>query len=196
MLTPGKDGMKGAIARAEELTREIPNAFLAGQFVNPSNPKAHYTTTGPEIFDALDGKVDAFVAGIGTGGTVSGVGKYLKEKKADVKIIGVEPATSAVLTTGKAGPHKIQGIGAGFVPDTLDRAVLDKVVPVSDSDAIETARLVAKNDGISVGISSGAAAFAAIEEARKPENEGRNIVVLFPDNGFKYLSTVLFEEEN
>lgn len=196
VLTPGKDGMKGAIARAEELTKEIPNAFLAGQFVNPSNPKAHYKTTGPEIFDALDGKVDAFVAGIGTGGTVSGVGKYLKEKKADVKIIGVEPATSAVLTTGKAGPHKIQGIGAGFVPDTLDRAVLDKVVPVSDSDAIETARLVAKNDGISVGISSGAAAFAAIEEARNPKNEGRNIVVLFPDNGFKYLSTALFEEEN
>ena len=194
VLTEGAKGMKGAIAKADELAKEIPNSFVPGQFVNPSNPKAHYETTGPEIFEDTDGEVDIFVAGVGTGGTVTGVGEYLKDKKSGVKIVAVEPETSAVLSTGVAGAHKIQGIGAGFVPDVLDTKVYDEIIPVSNEAAFETGRLIGKSEGVLVGISSGAAAYAAIELAKRPENEGKTIVVLLPDTGDRYLSTPLFQD--
>lgn len=194
VLSEGSKGMKGAIAKAEELKAEIPNSFIAGQFVNPANPKAHLESTGPEIYDDTDGNVDVFVAGIGTGGTITGVGKYLKEKNPDVKIIGVEPATSAFLTTGVAGPHGIQGIGAGFKPDVLDLDVVDEIITVANEDAFSTGRLIGKKEGVLVGISSGAAAYAAIQLAKKPEYAGKNIVVLLPDTGDRYLSTALFAE--
>ena len=194
VLTEGAKGMKGAIAKADELAKEIPNSFVPGQFVNPSNPKAHYETTGPEIFEDTDGEVDIFVAGVGTGGTVTGVGEYLKDKKPDVKVVAVEPETSAVLSTGVAGAHKIQGIGAGFVPDVLDTKVYDEIIPVSNEAAFETGRLIGKSEGVLVGISSGAAAYAAIELAKRPENEDKTIVVLLPDTGDRYLSTPLFQD--
>lgn len=194
VLTDGTKGMKGAIAKADELAKEIPNSFVPGQFVNPSNPKAHYETTGPEIFEDTDGEVDIFVAGVGTGGTVTGVGEYLKDKKPGVKIVAVEPETSAVLSTGVAGAHKIQGIGAGFVPDVLDTKVYDEIIPVSNEAAFETGKLIGKSEGVLVGISSGAAAYAAIELAKRPENEGKTIVVLLPDTGDRYLSTPLFQD--
>lgn len=194
VLTEGAKGMKGAIAKADELAKEIPNSFVPGQFVNPSNPKAHYETTGPEIFEDTDGEVDIFVAGVGTGGTVTGVGEYLKDEKPGVKIVAVEPETSAVLSTGVAGAHKIQGIGAGFVPDVLDTKVYDEIIPVSNEAAFETGRLIGKSEGVLVGISSGAAAYAAIELAKRPENEGKTIVVLLPDTGDRYLSTPLFQD--
>ncbi len=194
VLTEGAKGMKGAIAKADELAKEIPNSFVPGQFVNPSNPKAHYETTGPEIFEDTDGEVDIFVAGVGTGGTVTGVGEYLKDKKPGVKVVAVEPATSAVLSTGVAGAHKIQGIGAGFVPDVLDTKVYDEIIPVSNEAAFETGKLIGKSEGVLVGISSGAAAYAAIELAKRPENEGKTIVVLLPDTGDRYLSTPLFQD--
>ena len=194
MLTEGAKGMKGAIAKADELAKEIPNSFVPGQFVNPSNPKAHYETTGPEIFEDTDGEVDIFVAGVGTGGTITGVGEYLKDKKPGVKIVAVEPATSAVLSTGVAGAHKIQGIGAGFVPDVLDTKVYDEIIPVSNEAAFEVGKLIGKSEGVLVGISSGAAAYAAIELAKRPENEGKTIVVLLPDTGDRYLSTPLFQD--
>lgn len=194
VLTEGAKGMKGAIAKADELAKEIPNSFMPGQFVNPSNPKAHYETTGPEIFEDTDGEVDIFVAGVGTGGTVTGVGEYLKDKKPGVKIVAVEPATSAVLSTGVAGAHKIQGIGAGFVPDVLDTKVYDEIIPVSNEAAFEAGKLIGKSEGVLVGISSGAAAYAAIELAKRPENEGKTIVVLLPDTGDRYLSTPLFQD--
>ena len=194
VLTEGAKGMKGAIAKADELAKEIPNSFVPGQFVNPSNPKAHYETTGPEIFEDTDGEVDIFVAGVGTGGTVTGVGEYLKDKKPGVKIVAVEPETSAVLSTGVAGAHKIQGIGAGFVPDVLDTKVYDEIIPVSNEAACETGKLIGKSEGVLVGISSGAAAYAAIELAKRPENEGKTIVVLLPDTGDRYLSTPLFQD--
>ena len=194
VLTEGAKGMKGAIAKADELAKEIPNSFVPGQFVNPSNPKAHYETTGPEIFEDTDGEVDIFVAGVGTGGTVTGVGEYLKDKKPGVKIVAVEPETSAVLSTGVAGAHKIQGIGAGFVPDVLDTKVYDEIIPVSNEAAFETGKLIGKSEGVLVGISSGAAAYAAIELAKRPENEGKTIVVLLPDTGDRYLSTPLFQD--
>ena len=194
VLTEGAKGMKGAIAKADELAKEIPNSFVPGQFVNPSNPKAHYETTGPEIFEDTDGEVDIFVAGVGTGGTITGVGEYLKDKKPGVKIVAVEPETSAVLSTGVAGAHKIQSIGAGFVPDVLDTKVYDEIIPVSNEAAFEAGKLIGKSEGVLVGISSGAAAYAAIELAKRPENEGKTIVVLLPDTGDRYLSTPLFQD--
>lgn len=194
VLPEGAKGMKGAIAKADELAKEIPNSFVPGQFVNPSNPKAHYETTGPEIFEDTDGEVDIFVAGVGTGGTITGVGEYLKDKKPGVKIVAVEPETSAVLSTGVAGAHKIQGIGAGFVPDVLDTKVYDEIIPVSNEAAFEAGKLIGKSEGVLVGISSGAAAYAAIELAKRPENEGKTIVVLLPDTGDRYLSTPLFQD--
>ena len=192
VLTDGAKGMKGAIAKAEELTAEIPNSFIAGQFTNPANPQTHIKTTGPEIWNDTEGKVDVFVAGVGTGGTVTGVGKFLKSQNPDVKVVAVEPASSPVLSKGTAGAHKIQGIGAGFVPDTLDTSVYDEVIAVENDDAFEIARKIARTDGVLVGISSGAALYAATELAKRPENEGKNIVVLLPDTGERYLSTSLF----
>ena len=194
VLTPGNLGMKGAIAKAEELKNEIPGGVVMGQFVNPSNPKAHYMTTGPEIFEDTNGNVDYFVAGVGTGGTITGVGRFLKEKLPNVKIVAVEPATSAVLSTGIAGAHKIQGIGAGFVPEILDTKIYDEVIPVSDEDAFKFGKETGKTEGVLVGISSGAAISAAISVAKRKEAEGKTIVVLMPDTGERYLSTALFEE--
>ncbi|MGM9941236.1 MAG: cysteine synthase A [Bulleidia sp.] len=194
VLSDGKKGMSGAIAKAKELQAEIPGSWIAGQFENPSNWKAHYETTGPEIDEDLDGNVDLFIAGVGTGGTITGVGKYLKEKHPDVKVIAVEPDASAVLSGEKSGPHKIQGIGAGFVPAVLDTGIYDQIVRVTDADAIATGKSVGRTEGILVGISSGAALYAAIQEAKKEENAGKNIVVLLPDSGDRYLSTALFEE--
>lgn len=194
VLTDGAKGMKGAIEKADELAKEIPGAFVPGQFVNDANPKAHFETTGPEIFADTDGKVDFFVAGVGTGGTITGTGKYLKSKLPNVKIIAVEPKSSAVLSTGVAGPHKIQGIGAGFVPKVLDTSVYDEIIPVENDDAFAMGKEVGRNEGVLVGISSGAALWAAIEIAKRPENSGKNIVVLFPDTGDRYLSTPLFAD--
>lgn len=194
VLTDGAKGMKGAIAKADELSKEIENSFIPGQFVNPANPQAHYETTGPEIFEDTDGSVDIFVAGVGTGGTVSGVGKYLKEKKPEVKVVAVEPQSSAVLSTGVAGKHKIQGIGAGFVPETLNTEIYDEILPVSDDDAFAIGKKIGKSEGVLVGISSGAAVYAAIELAKRPENEGKTIVALLPDTGDRYLSTPLFAD--
>lgn len=195
VLTEGSLGMKGAIAKAEELSKEIPNSFVAGQFVNPANPEIHRKTTGPEIWEDTDGEVDIFVAGVGTGGTVTGVGQYLKSQNPDIRIIAVEPKSSAVLSTGVAGPHKIQGIGAGFVPQVLDTSVYDEIIPVENEDAFSYGRLIGKKEGVLVGISSGAALYAAIELAKRAENEDKNIVVLLPDTGDRYLSTPLFSEE-
>ena len=194
VLTEGSKGMKGAIAKAEELAAETPGGFIPGQFVNPANPKAHYETTGPEIWEDTDGKVDYFIAGVGTGGTLTGVGKYLKENNPDAKIIAVEPSDSPVLSQNRAGSHKIQGIGAGFVPDTLDTDVYDEVIAVEADDAFATGKLIGRSEGILVGISAGAAAWAALEVAKRPEAEGKNIVVLLPDTGDRYLSTPLFSE--
>lgn len=194
VLSDGAKGMKGAIAKAEELAREIPDSFIPGQFVNPANPQAHFDTTGPEIYEDTDGNIDYFVAGVGTGGTITGVGKYLKSKLPSVKVVAVEPATSAVLSTGVAGPHKIQGIGAGFVPDVLDTKIYDEIIPVANEDAFAAGKLIGKSEGVLVGISSGAAVWAAIELAKKPENEGKTIVVLLPDTGDRYLSTPLFAD--
>ena len=194
VLSEGAKGMKGAIAKADELAKEIPNAFIPGQFVNPANPKAHVATTGPEIWDDTDGKVDLFVAGVGTGGTVTGVGQYLKSQNPNVKVVAVEPASSPVLSKGTAGAHKIQGIGAGFVPDVLDTKVYDEIIAVTNEDAFATGRLIDLKEGVLVGISSGAAVWAAIELAKRPENKGKNIVVLLPDTGDRYLSTPLFAE--
>ena len=194
VLTEGAKGMKGAIAKAEEIAAETENSYIPGQFVNPSNPAAHRDTTGPEIWEDTDGKVDCFVAGVGTGGTVTGVGEYLKSKKSDVKVVAVEPEASQTLAKGEAAPHKIQGIGAGFVPETLNTHIYDEIIPVTNEDAFETGRLIGHKQGVLVGISSGAALWAAIELAKKPENEGKNIVVLLPDTGDRYLSTPLFQE--
>jgi len=194
VLTDGSKGMKGAIAKADELAKEIPDSFIPGQFVNEANPKAHFETTGPEIYADTDGNVDYFVAGVGTGGTVTGVGRYLKSKNPDIKVVAVEPKSSAVLSTGVAGAHKIQGIGAGFVPEVLDTSVYDEIIPVSNEDAFEFGREVGRNEGVLVGISSGAALKAGVELAKRPENKGKTIVVLFPDTGDRYLSTPLFSE--
>lgn len=194
VLTPGEKGMKGAIAKADELAKEIPNSFIPGQFVNPANPAVHRASTGPEIYEDTDGKVDIFVAGVGTGGTITGVGEYLKGKNPNIKVVAVEPKTSAVLSTGVAGAHKIQGIGAGFVPDVLNTKIYDEIIPVENEAAFETVRQIGRKEGVLVGISSGAAAFAAIELAKRPENEGKTIVVLLPDTGDRYLSTPLFAE--
>ena len=194
VLTEGAKGMKGAIAKANELAAEIPNSFVPGQFVNPANPEAHFKTTGPEIYDDTDGKVDIFVAGVGTGGTVTGVGEYLKSKKPNVKVVAVEPATSAVLSTGVAGAHKIQGIGAGFVPDVLNTKIYDEIITVANEDAFAIGKRIGKKEGFLVGISSGAATWAAIELAKRPENKGKTIVVLLPDTGDRYLSTPLFAD--
>lgn len=194
VLTEGAKGMKGAIAKAEEIAAETENSYIPGQFVNPSNPAAHRDTTGPEIWEDTDGKVDYFVAGVGTGGTVTGVGEYLKSKKSDVKVVAVEPEASQTLAKGEAAPHKIQGIGAGFVPETLNTHIYDEIIPVTNEDAFETGRLLGHKQGVLVGVSSGAALWAAIELAKKPENEGKNIVVLLPDTGDRYLSTPLFQE--
>ena len=193
VLTPGALGMSGAIAKAEELAKEIPGSFLAGQFVNPANPDAHYRTTGPEIWEDTDGKVDIFVAGVGTGGTITGVGRFLKEQKADVKVAGVEPVDSPVLTQGRSGPHGIQGIGAGFVPDILDRDVLDEVLPCALEDACRTGRRLGREEGVLAGISGGAALWAALELAKREENAGKTIVALLPDSGERYLSTAMYE---
>lgn len=193
VLTEGSKGMSGAIAKAEELAKEIPGGFVAGQFVNPANPKAHYETTGPEIYEDTEREVDIFVAGVGTGGTITGVGRYLKEHKPGVKVVAVEPKSSAVLSTGVAGAHKIQGIGAGFVPEVLDTKIYDEVIAVEDESAFETSRLIGQKEGVLVGISSGAAAYAAITLAKRAENEGKTIVVLLPDTGDRYLSTDLFQ---
>ena len=193
VLTDGAQGMKGAIAKAEELAKELPGGFIPGQFVNPLNPQAHLETTGPEIWEQTDGKVDIFVAGVGTGGTLSGVGKYLKDKKPDVQVIAVEPASSPVLSKGESGAHKIQGIGAGFVPDTLDTDIYDEIITVENDDAFATGGEVVKTDGVFTGISAGAALWAATQVAKRPENKGKNIVVIFPDTGDRYLSTPLFE---
>ena len=194
VLTEGAKGMKGAIAKADELAKEIPNSFVPGQFVNPANPKAHFETTGPEIWEDTDGKVDIFVAGVGTGGTITGTGKFLKSKNPNVKVVAVEPKTSAVLSTGVAGPHKIQGIGAGFVPEVLDTKVYDEIIAVDNDDAFKTGKEFGRREGVLVGISSGAAIWAAIELAKRPENEGKTIVVLLPDTGDRYLSTPLFAD--
>ncbi len=194
VLSDGTKGMKGAIAKAQELADSIPNSFIPGQFVNPANPKAHFETTGPEILEDTDGAVDIFVAGVGTGGTITGVGQYLKSKKASVKVIAVEPATSAVLSTGVAGAHKIQGIGAGFVPDVLDTKIYDEIIPVQNEDAFATGKEIGHKEGVLVGISSGAAVWAALQVAKRPENKGKNIVVLLPDTGDRYLSTPLFAD--
>lgn len=194
VLTDGKKGMKGAIDEAERLRKQIPDSIIAGQFVNPSNPKAHYCTTGPEIYDDLDGKVDVFVAGIGTGGTITGVGRYLKEKNPNVKIVAVEPYSSPVLSKGYAGAHKIQGIGANFVPEILDTSIYDEIIPVKDEDAMQTGRLLGKTEGVLTGISSGACLWAGMEIAKRQENQNKNVVVLLPDTGDRYLSTELFDE--
>ena len=194
VLTEGAKGMKGAIAKADELAKEIPNSFITGQFVNPANPAAHRATTGPEIWNDTDGDVDIFIAGVGTGGTLTGVGEYLKEKKPDIKIVALEPATSPVLSEGKSGAHKIQGIGAGFVPDVLNTKVYDEIITVENDDAFATGKLLAKHEGVLVGISSGAALWAAIDYAKRPENKGKTIVALLPDNGDRYYSTPLFAE--
>ncbi len=194
VLTEGAKGMGGAIAKAEELAKEIPGAFLAGQFVNPANPRAHFETTGPEIWEETDGAVDFFVAGVGTGGTITGTGSYLKSKKPQVQIVAVEPSDSPVLSQGKAGAHKLQGIGAGFIPEILDTTVYDEVIPVTSEDAFETGRMLGKREGVLVGISSGAALWAAIEVAKRPENEGKTVVVLLPDTGDRYLSTEMYAE--
>ena len=194
VLTEGAKGMKGAIAKADELAKEIPNSFVPGQFVNPANPRAHFETTGPEIWEDTDGKVDYFVAGVGTGGTITGTGEFLKSKKPAVKVVAVEPKTSAVLSTGVAGPHKIQGIGAGFVPDVLDTKVYDEIIPVDNDDAFQTGKEFGRREGVLVGISSGAAVWAAIELAKRTENAGKTIVVLLPDTGDRYLSTPLFAD--
>ena len=194
VLTDGSKGMPGAIAKANELAEEIPNSFIPGQFVNPANPKVHFDTTGPEIFEDTDGDVDYFIAGVGTGGTVTGVGEYLKSKKHEIKVIAVEPTSSPVLSGGKSGPHKIQGIGAGFVPDVLDTKVYDEIIPVENDNAFEFGRLVGHKEGVLVGISSGAALWAAVQVAKRPENKGKTIVVLLPDTGDRYLSTALFAE--
>ena len=194
VLTPGSEGMKGAIAKAKELASQIENSFIPGQFENPANPTAHYKTTGPEIYEQTEGKVDIFVAGVGTGGTISGIGKYLKEKNPEVKVVAVEPASSPVLSTGKGGAHKIQGIGAGFVPETLDTKIYDEIITVENEDAFATGKEMAKTEGILVGISSGAALYAAKELAKREENAGKTIVVLLPDGGDRYLSTPLIQD--
>ena len=195
VLSEGAKGMKGAIEKANELAATIPGSFIPGQFTNPANPKAHFETTGPEIYEDTDGAVDIFVAGVGTGGTITGVGEYLKSKKPEVKVVAVEPATSAVLSTGKAGPHKIQGIGAGFVPQVLNTRIYDEIIPVTNEDAFATGRQVGRQEGVLVGISSGAAVWAAVQLAKRPENKGKTIVVLLPDTGDRYLSTPLFAEK-